>query len=165
MLRKTPTCLLLVGMILLLSASAIWADSEVTHPEDLFPIVPDAPGVGVSGQLAIYYDTVPNTLGCGLEQANMFFIFRLQQGAGAPAGFAGSLRDVCYENSNLQIATVMQFVQNRVVAFFFPPKGGSRKLPPVQLTAVSQIVQDGTTQLGPPFFFLMNVEFRVDTKK
>ena len=162
MLRKVLTCLLLVGMMLSVSAPAVWADSEVTNPENLFPIVPDAPGVSLNGQLSIYYDPVTNTK-CGLSQVNMFFVLRLQQGAGTPAGFAGSLRDVCYEDSNLQITTVMQFVQNNVVAFFFPQKG--RRLPPVQLSAVSQIVQDGTTQLGPPFFFLMNVEFRVDSRR
>jgi len=57
----------------------------------------------------------------------------------------------------------MQFVQTAVVPYFFPSK--SKKLPPLQLSDVSQIVQDGTTQLAPPFFFLMNVEFRVDVKK
>jgi hypothetical protein len=107
---------------------------------------------------------VPNTLGCGLDQTNMFYILRLQQGtAGTPAGFAGSVTNVCYEDAATQIGAVMNFVQTHVVPFFFPTKG--KKLPPVALTDVSQIVQDGTTQLGPPFFFLMNVEFRVDVKK
>ena len=161
--RKTIICMLLVGVMVSLLAPVAFADSEVSNPGALFPIVPDAPGVSVSGQLAVYYDVVPNTLGCGLEQTNMFFVFRLQQGAaGTPAGFAGSLRDVCYENSTLQIDTVMQFVQNVVVPYFFPQKG--KRLPPVALADVSGIVQDGTTQLGPPFFFLMNVDFRVDVR-
>jgi hypothetical protein len=164
MLRKGLGRIIPAGMMVVLLPFALWADCEVSNPETLFPIVRDAPGVSVSGQLAIYYDVVGNVLGCGLDQVNMSFVFRLQRGAeGTPAGFAGSLRDVCYEDSQTQIATVMQLVQNSVVPYFFPTKG--KKLPPVQLADVSQIVQDGQTQFAPPYFFLMNVEFRVDAKK
>jgi len=103
MLRKVFTCILLVGIIVPLLSSAASADSEVSNPEALFPIVRDAPGVSLTGQLAIYYDAVPNVRGCGLDQVNMLYVIRLQQGAaGTPAGFASSLRDVCYEDSGLR---------------------------------------------------------------
>jgi hypothetical protein len=158
MLRRALGCIVVVGMILTLP-SALRADSEVANPENLFPIVRNASGVSVSGELAIYYDVnADNPMGCGLDQVNMFFVLRLQKGPqGAPAGFAGSLRDVCYETSEAQIAAVMQFVQDAVVPYFFPQS----KSPTLQLTDVSRIVQDGQTQFAPPYFFLMNVEFKV----
>jgi hypothetical protein len=172
MLRRALICMLLVATVLALLPSAASACSEVTNPEEVFPIVPDATGVPLNGQLAIYYDVLPDpTLRCGLALTDMFFVLRLQKdGDAAPFGFAGSLKTndtvaVCYEDSTSQIAAVMQFVQNNVVRFYFPPKTKNAKLPPVNLTAVSQIVQDNRTQAPPPFFMLMNVQFKVDTKK
>jgi hypothetical protein len=157
MMRRALGCILMVSLILVLIPSTLWADKEVANPENLFPIVKDAGGVRVHGQLAIYYDVVPNGLGCALDQVNMFFVLRLQKSEGAPAGFAGSLRNICYEDGDDQIAAVLQLVTNTVIPYFFP-RAQSRTF---NLTDVNQIVQDNQAQPPPPYFFLMNVEFRV----
>jgi len=152
---------LLLGLVAVLVPSGAQADSNVADPEALFPIVSNAQGTRVSGQLSIYYDVLPNPvlnkrtgqLKCAIDNVNMFFVLRLQKGNGTPVGFASFLKDVCYENSTLQINTVMAFV-GTVIPQLVP---GATTF---ALTAVDKIVQDGLTQIAPPYFFLMDVEFK-----
>jgi hypothetical protein len=156
MMRRALGCILMASLILVLIPSTLWADKEVANPENLFPIVKDAGGVRVHGQLAIYFDVVPNDV-CALDKVNMFFVLRLQKSEGAPAGFAGSLPNICYEDGDVQIAAVLQRVKDTVIPYFFP----SAKSRTFNLTDVNQIVQDNQAQPPPPYFLLMNVEFRV----
>jgi hypothetical protein len=167
MMRKAFGCLLLAGMTVAMLPSALRADSEVANPAALFPIVKDARGVRVHGPVAIYYDIVDIVPECGTFQVNMFFVLRLRKGDGAPAGFAGQLRGVCYEAAEVQIPAVLQFIQDNAIPFFFPNAPGLI----FALRDVTRIVQDGQAQITggvcdasgicSPYFFLMNIDLRV----
>jgi hypothetical protein len=149
-----------LAVIVALLPSAVRADSEVADPAAIFPIVPDATGVWVHGPLSIYWDVLfddPNDPGCGIAFTNMFFVLRLRKGVGEPAGFAGELRGICYEEAEAAIAGVQSFITTNVIPWFFPNNPDAQWA----LKAVRRIVQDGQTQFAPPFFMLLNVDLRV----
>lgn len=162
--------LLLAGVILVASPATLWAESDAITGSFL-PIDKNATGTKLFGPLSVYYEFVAlapsggtTPRGCIQFEVDMSFTMKLKKGATSYAFASPAPTRLCYERHD-EVAIIQAFFASTVIPAIFgcsqQPSPSLPPCPPFALKAVTDLTQDGSPQVAPPFFAVMDIDLAV----
>ena len=114
----------LVGAVISLTTSTLWAGTEVPTPGALgIPVNPNASGTKVSGPLTIFYDVRAvdlTTCDSGFQIQKFFVVMALTKGNALATFSAEQTTPFCFFLVAPQVTFVQSFIAANVIPFFFP---------------------------------------------